>query len=238
MQSLLRLVYPPLCLTCDALVDSEYGLCGDCWRDTPFVHGLSCQLCGAPLPGEADGTPVHCDDCLKIARPWQSGASALIYRGNARRIVLGLKHGDRHDYAVAAAGWMVAKLPGGLAAGAIICPVPLHRLRLFQRRYNQSALLSSRLARLTGMKHVADMLIRTRRTRPHEKMSVDERFANMDGALAVNTRHADLPGGRIFVLVDDVMTSGATLGASAEVLLAAGAQEVHVLTLARAVKSP
>lgn len=162
----------------------------------------------------------------------------MIYRGNARRIVLGLKHGDRHDYAVAAAGWMVAKLPVGLGAGAIICPVPLHRLRLFQRRYNQSALLSSRLARLTGMKHVADMLIRTRRTRPHEKMSVDERFANMDGALAVNARHAGLSGGRTFVLIDDVMTSGATLGASAEVLLAAGAQEVHVLTLARAVKSP
>ena len=70
LQAALHLVYPPQCLVCGALVTSDFGLCGSCWRDTPFISGLVCDLCGVPLPGEETGKAEHCDDCLSVARPW------------------------------------------------------------------------------------------------------------------------------------------------------------------------
>ncbi|TKA95662.1 ComF family protein, partial [Cereibacter changlensis] len=97
LQAALRLLYPPQCLTCDALVTTDFGLCGPCWRETPFITGLVCDLCGTPLPGEDPGHAVHCDDCLTLARPWARGRAALLYKDNGRRIVLALKHGDRLD---------------------------------------------------------------------------------------------------------------------------------------------
>ncbi|MEH6772621.1 MAG: double zinc ribbon domain-containing protein, partial [Cereibacter changlensis] len=106
LQAALHLLYPPQCLTCDALVTTDFGLCGPCWRETPFITGLVCDLCGTPLPGEDPGHAVHCDDCLTLARPWARGRAALLYKDNGRRIVLALKHGDRLDLATPAAGWL------------------------------------------------------------------------------------------------------------------------------------
>ena len=107
LQALLHLIYPPQCLTCRARVTTDFGLCGDCWRDTPFISGLVCQHCGVPLPGEESHTQVFCDDCLTIARPWTAGRAALLYKDNARKLVLALKHGDRLDLVRPAAAWDV-----------------------------------------------------------------------------------------------------------------------------------
>ena len=105
MQSLLRLAFPPQCISCGDLVEEEFGLCGGCWRETPFVTGLVCDCCGVPFPGDDTSKPVYCDDCLTLARPWRHGRAALIYRDNARRLVLALKHGDRLDLARPMAHW-------------------------------------------------------------------------------------------------------------------------------------
>lgn len=99
MQALLRLIYPPQCLSCGAEVDTDFALCPACWRDTPFITGLVCDGCGTPLPGE-ESTAVHCDDCLTLARPWDQGRAALLYRDKGRGFVLSLKHGDRGDLAI------------------------------------------------------------------------------------------------------------------------------------------
>ena len=97
LQAVLQMIYPPQCISCDALVTSDFGLCGKCWRETPFIAGLVCDQCGTPLPGEDPGHAVHCDDCLLIARPWDQGRAALLYKDNARKMVLQMKHGDRTD---------------------------------------------------------------------------------------------------------------------------------------------
>ncbi|MGL5012161.1 MAG: double zinc ribbon domain-containing protein [Paracoccaceae bacterium] len=236
LQAALRLVYPPQCLTCEAQVTTDFGLCGACWRETGFIGGLVCDKCGVPLPGEDTGRAEHCDDCLTIARPWSQGRAALLYRDNGRRMVLALKHGDRLDLARPAADWLHRAAGPMLKPGMLVAPVPLHWLRLLRRRYNQSVLLSDGVAKRAGLDDCPDLLQRVRHTRSQEGRDRDGRFANMTAALRVHPRHAGRVEGRHVLLVDDVMTSGATLAAGAEACVAAGAAGVSVLVLARVAK--
>lgn len=236
MQAALHVIWPPQCISCGAPVTTDFGLCGPCWRQTPFVSGLVCDLCGTPLPGEDPGHPVQCDDCLTIARPWTQGRAALLYKDNGRQMVLSLKHGDRLDLARPAAAWLARSAAPMLLPGTIVAPVPLHWRRLVMRRYNQSALLSKGLARLAGLQHCPDLLQRRRATPSQEGRSRDDRFANLSGALTLHPRHRVKVKGRPVLLVDDVMTSGATLAAAAEACLAAGATRVSVAVLARVAK--
>lgn len=236
MQAALHLIYPPQCLTCEAPVTTDFGLCSACWRETPFIAGLVCDLCGLPLPGDAAEEGALCDDCLGTARPWEKGRAALIYRDNARQLVLAFKHGDRQDLARPGAGWMMRAAAPILRPGMLVVPVPLHWFRLFRRRFNQSALLSAGIARLAGYEHCPDLLLRRKPTPSQEGRNRAQRFDNMAAAITVNRRQAPRIAGRHILLVDDVMTSGATLAAAAEACLGADAAGVSVLALARAVK--
>lgn len=235
MQSLIRLLYPAQCIACDELVQDDFALCPACWRDTPFITGLTCDACGTPLPGDT-GETAHCDDCITLARPWHRGRAALVYRDRARDLILALKHSDRMDLAPAAARWLYRAAEPVLTEGMIVAPVPLHRLRLFTRRYNQSALLSSRLAQLARLDHCPDLLIRTRRTPPQDQKDRDARFRNLAGSIRAHPRRLHHLKNRDVLLVDDVMTSGATLAAAADACLAAGARRVSVAVLARVAK--
>lgn len=237
MQSALRLVYPPRCVACGDMVEREFALCPRCWGETDFITGLVCDCCGMPLPGGDAGMPEYCDDCLTRPRPWMRGRAALLYRERARALVLALKHGDRTELARPAAGWMLRAARPILAPGLLVAPVPLHRWRLLRRRYNQAALLSRGVAVGAGLEHCPDLLVRIRSTAVQDGMGPEARFANLDGAIAVNPRHRPRLRDRKVLLIDDVMTSGATLAAAAGTCLAAGADEVRVLVLARVAKA-
>ncbi len=218
------------------MVESDFGLCAACWRDTPFIAGLVCDSCGTPLPGENDGHVERCDDCMTIARPWARGRAALLYKDNARRLVLALKHGDRLDLARPAGQWLARAGTPILQPGMLVVPIPVHWTRLLSRRYNQAAVLAKALAREARLDLAPDALIRPRRTDPHEGMSREARFANMSGAIRPHPKRGPALAGRTVLLIDDVMTSGATFAAAAEACHAAGADEVFVLALARVAK--
>lgn len=234
LQAALRLIYPPQCVACGAVVASDFGLCGPCWRDTGFITGTVCDLCGLPLPGD-DGV-AHCDDCLAVGRPWERGRAAFVYRETGRKLVLGLKHADRTDLARPAGDWLFRASQPMLTKGMVVAPVPLHWRRLFTRRYNQSALVAARLAKLAGLEHCPDLLQRTRATGSQEGRNREARFGNLSGAIRVHPRRKDRLKGAHILLVDDVMTSGATLAACAEACLLAGATRVSVTVLARVAK--
>ena len=158
------------------------------------------------------------------------------YHDNARKLVLALKHGDRIDLARPASAWMARAAAPILEPGMLVAPVPLHWLRLLKRRYNQAALLSAAIARLAGLDHCPDLLQRRRNTGSQDGLNRDGRFSNMADALTAHPRRADRIRGRHVLLVDDVMTSGATLAAAAEACIATGASNVSVLVMARVVK--
>ncbi len=236
MQRALRLIYPSECLICRQPTDSDFALCGPCWRETPFIAGLGCHHCGAPLPGEDRGEDVLCDDCLRIARPWSAGRAALRYDDNGRKIVLGIKHGDRADLLRPSGQWMAQAGRDILAGDCLLVPVPLHWSRLLQRRYNQSALLAQAVGSAAGRQVCVDALARVRRTPSLGGQSREARFATLDRAIRPHPKRGAKMAERRVVIVDDVMTSGATLAACCEAAHRAGARDVAVLTLARAAK--
>ena len=238
LQSVLRLIYPPQCLGCGVMVEAQDALCPDCWRATPFIHGMVCDACGIPLPGAEDpgGAPVHCDDCLRLARPWQRGRAAMLYDGTARRLVLGLKYADRLELGRACGRWLAEAAAPILTPDVLVAPVPLHWTRLLRRRYNQAAVLAQAMARSAGCESCPDLLVRRRRTASQEGRDLTARHVNLDGALALHPRRAVRARGRRILLVDDVMTSGATLAAAADACLAGGAAAVDVAVLVRVPK--
>ncbi|EEX08810.1 competence protein F [Ruegeria lacuscaerulensis ITI-1157] len=236
IQTAIEVVYPPRCIGCGELTESDFGLCGPCWRETPFIGGLVCASCGVPLPGEDDGHRIECDDCMRQPPPWSEGRGALLYKGKARALVLAFKHGDRTELARPAARWMARAGQSLIRPDMLIAPVPLHWSRLLKRRYNQSALLAQHLGKVVGLPVCPDLLLRNRRTPALEGKTAAERTETLRDAITVHPRRADRLTGRHVLLVDDVMTSGATLAACTHACQEAGAADISVLVLARVAK--
>ena len=235
-QTALNFVYPARCLTCGAMVDSDFGLCGPCWRDTAFVGGAACDSCGVPLPGVDVSGSLQCDGCLAAPRPWVQGRAALVYRDTGRKLVLALKHGDRQEIARPASLWMANVVQSIAPQNALIAPVPLHWLRLMKRRYNQSALLAKALSARLEKEWCPDLLQRVQRTKSLDGLGSQERFQMLENSIRVHPKRRHRLAGRPILLVDDVMTSGATLTAAAQACLDAGSGPVRVVTLARVAK--
>jgi predicted amidophosphoribosyltransferase len=233
----LRLVgalYPPACVACGALAERDFALCGPCWREAGFLMGaLVCDACGVPLPGRDDGA-VLCDDCLRHPRAWARGRAALPYRGTGRDLVLALKHADRTDLARPLGLWMAAAARPLLVPGQVIVPVPLHWTRLLTRKQNQAQLLAREVGRALGLPVLPDALLRRRRTRSLGHEGREARHRALDGAIVPHPRRGGALAGRPVLLLDDVMTSGATLTAAAEAAREAGASDIAVIVAARA----
>lgn len=236
MHSALQLIYPSQCISCRELVEDDNALCGKCWAETRFISGLVCDKCGTPLPGQDHDEAVLCDDCLTTARPWSRGRAAMLYQDNGRKLVLGLKHGDRLDLAAPAGKWLAQAVQPILQSEMLIAPVPLHWIRMLKRRYNQSALLADALSKSVGLSCCLDLLQRNKRTRSLDGLGREARFQMLADSIAVNAKRRHRLIGRSILLVDDVMTSGATLAACTEACLKAGAAEVCIVTLARVAK--
>ena len=235
MQSILRMIYPSQCLTCAEFVEDDFALCGSCWGKTSFIQGVRCTSCGVALMGEDDSAAARCDDCLRIARPWARGAAALMYRDNGRKLVLALKHGDRTELARPAAKWMSNVMPK-VEPNTIVVPTPLHWRRFLKRRYNQAALLAKEVAALSGLSYRPDALQRDKPTKALDGHSREARFKMLENAISPHPKFGGKLAGKSVLLVDDVMTSGATLAAATEACFTAGADHVDVLVLARVAK--
>ena len=229
----LDLLLPPRCLVCGATVALPGTVCAGCWGGLRFIAAPLCEACGLPFDYDP-GPGALCGDCARRPPPFRRAHAVLRYDDGSCDLVIAFKHRDRTDAAPAYGAWMARAGADLLEAADLLVPVPLHRLRLIQRRFNQSALLAHALAARSEVACASDALIRTRPTPSQGRLSRSARARNVQGAFRVR-RPAEVSGRRI-LLVDDVLTTGATASACATTLLRAGADAVDVLTLARVVR--
>ncbi|MFI4999383.1 MAG: ComF family protein [Reyranellales bacterium] len=233
---LLDTVLPPLCLGCGEIVETAGALCAVCWQGFSFIAPPHCAQCGVPFSSDM-GSDALCIDCLTRPPRFRRARAAMIYDAQSRRLVLPFKHGDRTDMARACGGWMARAGAELLAEADLVAPVPLHWRRLLTRRYNQALLLAQSVARAADRPVLApDLLRRLRWTGSQAGLKAKERRRNVRQAFAVHPRWAAGLKGKSVLLVDDVLTTGATAEACTAVLERAGARHVDVLTLARVVR--
>ncbi|WP_294538473.1 ComF family protein [uncultured Rhodoblastus sp.] len=235
----LNLLYPPVCLACRRAIGDHGGLCPDCWSAIRFIERPFCERLGTPFETDlAAGESGRIVSAAAIADPpvfSRARAVARFEDGPAKVLVHRLKYGDRGELAEPMGRWMARAGAELLSEADLIVPVPLHRLRLARRRFNQSAALARTIAALSGAPQKADLLLRVKPTPPQVGLTRRLRAMNVQGAFFVlPERRVELAERRV-VLVDDVMTSGATLNAAARVLLRAGARQVDALVFARTV---
>jgi ComF family protein len=222
---------PPRCLACGEIVAGDGVLCAVCWKGMAFLAPPHCACCGLPFEYEEQHGAL-CGACAGDPPPFDRARSVLRYDEASRGLILSFKHGDRTHMAPGFAAWMRRAGAELLADADFLVPVPLHWARLFRRRYNQSALLAHAIRAQGGPPVAPDWLRRRRRTRSQGELGRDGRFRNVRGAFRL-AKGRDVTGLKL-VLIDDVLTTGATVRECARVLRRAGAARVDVLTLARA----
>ncbi len=232
---LLDAILPPRCPATGALVGVQGTLSPEYWSQLHFIQRPYCDCCGTPFPVATIDAMV-CGECLTDPPYYTTARAALAYDDVSANLLLKFKYGDKTLLARSFADWMIQTDADSLKSADYFVPVPLHRWRLFKRRYNQAALLSYALSIRTGRIVLPNVLRRVKSTESQGHKSKAERQTNIRGAFEISSADQRKLRGKNVVLIDDVLTSGATANECAKVLLAAGAKRVDVLVLARVVR--
>jgi ComF family protein len=229
----LNVALPPLCPACRTLVH-DTGLCAECWGKLAFIAPPYCPRLGIPFVYDP-GPGILSMQAIADPPAYGRARAAVRYDDIARKLVHAFKYGDRLDLAPTLGRWMARAGHELLAESDALVPVPLHWRRLWTRRFNQSAALAKEISDAGKLPVAHTLLKRVKATAQQVGLSRTERAANVQGAFRVPPDAKAEVAGRRFILVDDVLTSGATLDACARALLRAGAAEVDALVFARVV---
>ena len=229
----LDIALPTLCVACREPVDGE-GVCASCWAKLSFIDKPYCPRLGIPFVYDP-GPDLLSMEAIANPPAYARARAAVRYDDVARTLVHALKYQDRTDLAPAMGRWMARAGRELLGEADLLVPVPLHWRRGWSRRYNQSGALARVIERQTGVKLASEVLRRVRPTQQQIGLSRSQRASNVQGAFKASPdRGAEIQGRRV-VLIDDVLTSGATTDACARALLRARAASVDVLVFARVV---
>ena len=235
-RTVLDAVLPPRCLRCGDVIASATGLCPDCWLRIAWLAPPCCARCGQPFPFDA-GADALCGACLQKLPAYDRARAVFRYDRHSRDLILRFKHADRTESVPAFAGWLARAGAELVESAELIVPVPLHWTRLAARRFNQAALLAQALGRATGRAVEPQALERRRQTQSQGRLGRLARFRNVRGAIAVTDRFVAAVANRRILLIDDVITTGATVDSAAKALISAGARGVDVLALAKVIRA-
>jgi ComF family protein len=231
-RALLDLVYPPTCAACGTAVGEPHGLCAACWSGLPWIERPYCERLGTPFAVDLGG-PLLSPAAMADPPVFERARAVALYDGLARDLVHRLKFGDRLDLVDLLARLMARASADLLADADLIVPVPLHPLRLWRRRFNQAAVLAHGIGRPSGKPVSVDVLRRSRATRPQVGLTRAARQENLQGVFRVDEGSRPELAGRRVLLVDDVLTTGATGNAAARALIRGGARAVDLAVFAR-----
>ncbi|MGC6472821.1 MAG: ComF family protein [Parvibaculales bacterium] len=234
LTEVLDFLLPPRCALCGVTVVQTPALCGSCWEGLTFIDGPVCARTGAPLPYDLGPQTVSLGAMMRPPA-YDAARAAVGYDAAARDLIRRFKFNNRPELAALMVPWMHRAGHAILQDADFLLPVPLHWTRFLSRRYNQSAELARRLAHAAGVPMRIDLLKRVKRTRQQVGLTRPMRRKNLQGAFLLPKKQKPSVVDRHLVLVDDVLTTGATVEACAKVLRRAGAARVSVLTVARVV---
>lgn len=232
----LDLVFPPSCLSCRQATQAHGSLCAACWSKVRFIERPFCERLGVPFPMDLGNEGLLSPEA--VANPPVYGRARAVAHfddGPVRHLVHRLKYGDRMELAKPLGAWMARAGAELLVDADLIVPVPLHRRRLFARRFNQAKALAQSISSSSGVPEDPLCLVRVKETQSQVRLTRSQRALNVQGAFRVPDEMTARIEGRAIVLVDDVMTSGSTVNAASRALLRAKARRVDVLVLARVV---
>ena len=227
----LDLALPPLCAVCREPVGGK-GLCASCWSKLSFITRPYCERLGIPFVYDP-GPGILSMEAIADPPAYHRARAAVRFDEISRALVHAFKYGDRLDLAPMLGRWITHAGGELLADADALVPVPLHWRRGWARRFNQSAILAAAISRQSGVPVAAGALKRVKATAQQVGLSRSERAANVQGAFRVPDEGKAAIAGRRLIVVDDVLTSGATVDCCARALLRAGAGRVDVLTFAR-----
>lgn len=228
----LSLVYPPSCPGCSAATANSHALCSECWSGMRLIEHPYCQRLGTPFAVDHGGGPLLSPRAIADPPVFGRARAAALYEGTARDLVHRLKYDDRLDLSATMARMMASAGTDLLSEADCLVPVPLHYFRLWRRRFNQAALLARGIGVIAGIPHDPHLLCRVRATRSQVGLSRPARATNLQGAFRVPEAAKPRLQGRRILVIDDVMTTGATANAVSRVLLRNGALSVDLLTFA------
>ncbi|OFW81369.1 MAG: hypothetical protein A2887_03600 [Alphaproteobacteria bacterium RIFCSPLOWO2_01_FULL_40_26] len=231
-KKLLSIFFPSHCLSCEEIVSKDALFCSECWQKLQFISEPKCKICSYPFEVEIKHLPPFCSQCL-LKKP-SYDRSVVIFRYNhiIRTAISALKYRDQTFLAKKFSTLLVSKSKNEIDACDLITAVPLHPKKLRKRKFNQAAMIAKKLS---PEKFITDLLWRTADTTPQVQLRKKQREKNLKRAFVMNKKYRNNVKNKKILLVDDVMTTGATLENCAKELKRRGAKEVVVLTIAKTV---
>lgn len=224
-----NLIFPNVCASCECIIGENLDLCNECNKKINFLTKHYCNVCGSVIAGNI----YTCGKCIANPPQFKVLRSVFAYDQNSKNMIVNFKFFDNLNYVKIFAKWMYQTHKDIFHDVEVIIPVPLHRLRLFKRKYNQAALLAKELGKLSNLFYMPFVIKRLSNTKPQSGLSLKQREKNLRKAFSVYNK--EVIKDKIVMLVDDVVTTGATVRSCAQAILDCGAREVRVLSLARTV---
>ncbi len=231
IHSLIEFIFPSVCSNCLSPIETSNNICPACWEDIDFIMPPFCEIKGTPFPFDIEQGTISAS-ALKNPPSYDKARGVALYEGTMRELIHKLKYKDRHELTNLFVNWMKRAGSELLSETDLIIPIPLYKTRLWQRRFNQSAILAKRLSQQTELPYDCSTLIRRKKTKSQVGLTAKERQQNLKNAFFIEETKKEIIEDKSILLIDDVITTGVTVNTAASILKSEGASKVYILSLA------